>query len=181
MLGDGSVKAKDIFILTRSNPESVQIGNSLREAGVPFDFYKQEGLFGKREAADILDALKAVQEPETRSRRFKAWMTPFFEVPYASLAKVADLPPSHPLLERLYEWKVLADQEKFAELIDAMLHQSGLANRELFLSSSGRELTNYIHIFEILLEKAVARRLALGELIELLSDYISRRSTARRG
>jgi len=89
---------------------------------------------------------------------------------------MADLPPSHPLLERLYEWRRLADQERFAELFDAMLHQSGLVNRELFLSSSGRELTNYSHIFEILLEKAGARKLALGEVIELLSDYIVHRA-----
>ncbi|HYR80324.1 MAG TPA: UvrD-helicase domain-containing protein, partial [Candidatus Dormibacteraeota bacterium] len=176
MLRDGTVKAKDIFILTRSNPESVQIGKHLREAGVRFDFYKQEGLFETREASDILDALKAVQEPEMRSCRFKAWTTPFFALPYASLANMADLPPSHPLLERLYEWRSLADQERFAELFDAMLHQSGLVNRELFLSSSGRELTNYLHIFEILLEKAGARRLALGEVVELLSDYIAHRA-----
>ena len=176
MLGDGSVMAKDIFILTRSNPESVQIGKHLREAGVRFDFYKQEGLFETREASDILDALKGVQEPEMRSCRFKAWTTPFFALPYASLANMADLPPSHPLLERLYEWRTLADQERFAELFDAMLHQSGLVNRELFLSSSGRELTNYLHIFEILLEQAGARRLALGEVIELLSDYIVHRA-----
>ena len=176
MLGDGSVKAKNIFILTRSNPESVQIGGYLREAGVPFDFYKQEGLFETPEASDILDALKAVQEPEIRSCRFKAWTTPFFALPYASLANMADLPPSHPLLERLYEWRSFADQERFAELFDAMLHQSGLVNRQLFLFSSGRELTNYLHIFEILLEQAGARRLALGEVIELLSDYISSRA-----
>ncbi len=176
MLGDGSAKAKDIFILTRSNPESVQMGKNLRAAGVPFDFYKQEGLFETHEASDILDALKGVQEPEMRSCRFKAWTTPFFAVPYASLANMADLTPSHPLLERLYEWRVLADQERFAELFDAMLHQSGLVNRELFLSGSGRELTNYLHIFEILLEKAGARRLALGEVIELVSDYISHRA-----
>jgi exodeoxyribonuclease V beta subunit len=176
MLFAGSVKAKDIFILTRSNPESVQIGKNLREAGVPFDFYKQEGLFETREASDILDALRGVQEPERRSCRFKAWTTPFFTLPYASLANMAELASSHPLLERLYDWKSLADQERFAELFDAMLHQSGLVNRELFLSSSGRELTNYLHIFEILLEKAGARRLALGEVIELLSDYIVHRA-----
>jgi exodeoxyribonuclease V beta subunit len=170
------VAAKEIFILTRSIAESVTIGEHLRAAGVPFAFYKQEGLFQTREASDVLDALKGAQEPEMRSRRFKAWMTPFFTVPYASLANVADLPPSHPLLERLYEWKSLAEQERFAELFDAMLHQSGLVNRELFLSSSERELTNYSHIFEMLLEKACAQKLALTELIDLLTDYVSQRA-----
>ena len=176
---DGSLKkieGSDVFILTRTNSDSIAIGKHLRAAGVPFAFYKQEGLFETREAADILDALRAVQEPEIRSCRFNAWMTRFFDVPYASLANVADLPTSHPLLERLHEWKLLAEREQFAELFDAMLHQSGLVNRELFLSSSGREPTNYIHIFEILLEKAVTQRLALGELIDLLADYISKRA-----
>jgi len=170
------VAAKDIFILTRSILESDMIGEHLRTVGVPFAFYKQEGLFQTREAGDILDALRGVQEPEMRSRRFKAWMTPFFALPYASLANVADLPPSHPLLERLYEWKLLAEKELFAELFDAMMHQSGLVNRELFLSSSERKLTNYSHIFEILLEKACARRLALADLIDLLAEYVSRRA-----
>jgi len=57
-----------------------------------------------------------------------------------------------------------------------MLHRSGLVDRELLLSDSERELTNYLHIFEILLEKAVAQKLALGELIELLENYIAQRA-----
>jgi exodeoxyribonuclease V beta subunit len=167
------VKASDIYILTRSNKESITIGEYLRAARVPFAFYKQEGLFATREAGDILDALKGVLEPGGRSRRLKAWTTPFFALPFADLAKVIDPPPSHPLVERLYEWKALADKERFADLFDAMLHRSGLVERELFLCNSERELTNYLHIFEILLEKAIAQRLALAELIDLLADYIA--------
>ncbi|HYL59645.1 MAG TPA: UvrD-helicase domain-containing protein, partial [Candidatus Acidoferrales bacterium] len=167
------VKAGEIFILTRSNRESIAIGEHLRTARVPFAFYKQEGLFATPEAANILDALRGVLEPGARSRRLKAWTTPFFAVPYAELHRVADPPPSHPLLERLYQWKALADAERFADLFDAMLHRSGLVNRELFLSDSERELTNYLHIFEILLEKALGKRLALAEVIDLLASYIA--------
>ncbi len=171
-----TVSARDIFILTRTNVDSATIGKLLREVSVPFAFYKQDGLFLTREAADIVDALRGVDEPGIRSRRLKAWTTPFFAVVYAELPKFADLPPSHPLLERLYEWKALAEEQRFAEMFDAMLHQSGLVDRELFFSESGRELTNYLHIFEILLEKAVAMKLALAELIELLEGYITQRA-----
>src|SRR5262249_12691709 len=83
---------------------------------------------------------------------------------------------SSPLLDRLYEWKSLADQERFAKLFHGMTHGSGLVDRELFLGDSERELTNYLHIFEILLEKASSQRLGLGELIELLEDYVSGRA-----
>ena len=39
------VEAKDIFILTRTGAEAVEIGGYLREQGVPFAFYKKDGLF----------------------------------------------------------------------------------------------------------------------------------------
>ncbi|MGH7814248.1 MAG: UvrD-helicase domain-containing protein [Candidatus Binataceae bacterium] len=170
------VLASDIFVLTRTNSESAEIGGYLRAAGVPFAFYKRDGLFQTREAGDIADALRGAMEPGVRARRLKAWATPFFAVPYDELPKLADLPPAHPLAARLYEWKSLADGERFAELFDAMVNRSGLAERELFLAGSERELTNYLHIFEILLEQAAARRLSLGELIELLGAYIAGRA-----
>ncbi|MDO8431518.1 MAG: UvrD-helicase domain-containing protein [Candidatus Binatus sp.] len=170
------IQAGSVYILTRTNAESIMIGRLLADARVPYAFYKQEGLFETRVAGDILDALKAAQEPNVRSRRLKAWTTPFFAVPVADLPRLADPPPGHVLLERLYEWKSLADKEQFAQLFDAMLHRSGLVDRELLLRESERDLTDYLHIFEILLEKAVARRLALGELIELLENYIAKRA-----
>jgi exodeoxyribonuclease V beta subunit len=168
--------AGSVYILTRTNAESITIGRLLAEARVPYSFYKQEGLFETRVAGDILDALKAAQEPNVRSRRLKAWLTPFFAVPVADLPRLADPPPGHALLERLYEWKSLADKEQFAQLFDEMLHRSGLVDRELLLRDSERDLTDYLHIFEILLEKAVARKLALGELIDLLENYIAKRA-----
>jgi exodeoxyribonuclease V beta subunit len=178
--GSRAVSAEEIFILTRTGAESLEIGKYLREAGVPFAFYKQEGLFQAGEAADILDVLRAIEEPGDRSRRLKAWATPFFAVPLRELANSGDLDPAHPLSERLREWNGLAEDERFAELFDRMLHRSGLVDRELFLSDSGRELTNYLHLFEILLEHAHGGRLSIGELIELLDDYVAGRAVTAR-
>ena len=97
-------------------------------------------------------------------------------MPLRELALIDEVPPTHPLNERLYEWKAIAERGQFAELFDRLLHQSGLAYRELFLSGSERRLTNYLHIFEILLARALANRLALPEIIALLEDYISERA-----
>ena len=72
-------------------------------------------------------------------------------MPLRELALIDEVPPTHPLNERLYEWKAIAERGQLAELFDRLLHQSGLAYRELFLSGSERRLTNYLHIFEILL------------------------------
>ncbi len=73
----------------------------------------------------------------------------------------------------MYEWKALADQEQFEILFDQLVHRSGLVSRELFLSNSERELTNYLHIFEILLERILRERLSLGEAISQLESFIA--------
>ncbi len=171
------IRASDIFVLTRTRNESKEIGKYLREAGVPFAFYKLDGLFQTGEAYHVLDVLRAVEQPHVRSRRLKAWASPFFGVPFRDLSLLGEVPSTHSLNERLDEWRALAEEEQFAELFDRLLHESGLVERELFLSDSERELTNYLHIFELLLQAAVSRRLSLSEIIALLEDYIAERAS----
>jgi exodeoxyribonuclease V beta subunit len=170
--GSRRVSAKDIYILTRTGAEATEMGVYLREVGVPFAFYKKEGLFQTPEAYDVLDILRAIEEPGSRSKRLKAWTTPVFAIPYPELFESTEAPPGHPLNECLYEWNVLANEERFAQLFDELTHRSGLVSRELFLSNSERELTNYLHIFEILLEHIVRDSLSLNEIIGRLESYI---------
>lgn len=167
------VEAGDIYILTRSGAEAVEIGGYLREQGIAFAFYKKDGLFQTSEAYDVLDILSAIEEPDSQSKRLKAWISPFFAVPYRDLFERGDVAPNHPLNELLYEWKMLADDEQFGILFDQLVHRSGLVSRELFLSNSGRELTNYLHIFEILLELILRERLSLRETIARLESFIA--------
>ena len=170
------LRADGIFILTRTLAESEEAGKYLRAHGVPFAFYKQEGLFQTAEASDVLDVLGAVADPSRRSNRLRAWASPFFGVSYPDLPRLVDLDAAHPLNDRLIEWQALADAEQFAELFDALLYRSGLADRELFLADSERELTNYQQIFEVLLEQASANRLSIVEVVELLDDYFHERA-----
>jgi exodeoxyribonuclease V beta subunit len=170
------VRARDIYVLTRTNRDSVEIGKHLRRAGVPFAFYRQDGLFETREAAYILDLLRGINEPGRRSNRLKAWASPFFAVEHVDLARLDDQRNSQPMLDRLFEWRALAEVGLFADLFDALLNQSGLVER-LLLSDGRRELTNYEHIFEILIQAASRRGISLAEIIELLESYITLRAT----
>jgi exodeoxyribonuclease V beta subunit len=171
------VTARDVYILTRTNRDSVEIAKYLGQAGVPFAFYKQDGLFQTREAAYVLDVVKGIEEPGRRSNRLKAWASPFFAVEYADLARLKDDRTTQPMLDRLFEWRALADAGHFADLFDALLHRSGLAERQLLLSEGGRQLTNFEHIFEILTCDASRRGVSLAEIIEKLDDYIAERAT----
>jgi exodeoxyribonuclease V beta subunit len=176
LTGDGVeriVEAKNVYILTRTRAERDEMGEYLRQAKIPFAFYKEEGLLQTDEAKDILDVLKAIQEPGSRSRQLKAWVTPFFAVPFSRLAGDIEVPGGHPLVEWLFDWRGLAETERFAELFDRLLHQSGLVHREIFLANSKRELINYQHIFEILLEEALQGRLSIAEIIARLESYVA--------
>ncbi|HZC45598.1 MAG TPA: 3'-5' exonuclease, partial [Candidatus Acidoferrum sp.] len=171
------VRGSDIYVLTRTNRESAEIGKYLRQAGVPFAFYKQDGLFQTSEAGYILDLLKGIDEPGRRANRLKAWASPFFAIDYIDLGRLDDARNSQPMLDRLFEWRAMAEAGRFADLFDALLHRSGLVERELLRSNGRRELTNYEHIFEILTQQASRNGISLAEIIELLDDYISDRAT----
>jgi exodeoxyribonuclease V beta subunit len=171
------ISAKDIYVLTRTNRDSAEISKYLRQAGVPYAFYKQDGLFQTREAAHILDLLRGIDEPGRRSHRFKAWATPFFAVDYGDLGRLDDARNSQRMLDLLFEWRALAEGERFADLFDALLHQSGLVERLLLLSDSRRELTNYEHIFEILTQQASPHGISLAEIIGRLDSFIFQRAT----
>ncbi|MGC1678956.1 MAG: UvrD-helicase domain-containing protein [Candidatus Binataceae bacterium] len=162
----------DIFILTNTNAEGVKLAEYLRAEGVPYAFYKREGLFQTDEARDVLDMLRAVAAPNNRSHRLKAWATPFFAVSMRELAKLGEPEPSDPLMARLARWHGLAREGDFAELFDSLLEDSGLAARQLFAAPNLRELTNYEHIFELILAESLKEGWSIADIIDRLAAYV---------
>ncbi len=164
----------DIFVLTRKNDEARVVGGAFRAAGVPFVYYKEDGLFQSDEALEIRALLAAIDDPADRSCRASAWLTRFFDLPLADVDRARDLPASHPLVAHLARWKALAEARDFDRLFEAIVEDSGVLRREIFFGDGERELTNYVHIFEILLEHARQARVMLGDLVYLLSGLIDK-------
>ena len=162
----------DVFILTAKNTEALEIAQALREQGVKFAFYKQDGLFQTDEASDVRDLLLAIDDPTDHSRRGRALLTPFFAIPLAALPELSDLPDSHPIVERFTKWKELANTHRFEMLFTRILDDSGVVRRELLCKDDERALTNYLHLFEILLENARTTGCELGDLTTTLTAYI---------
>ena len=165
----------DIQILTRNAREARGIAEALAAHGIPYGFYKQDGLFDTQEALDVLAVLRAVADPRDRSARLRAWLTPFFAVPLEDLEACADLDPQHPLMHRLHRLRMLAESGDAAALLRALLEESGLARRLLFMKSTERELTNYQHVIEVLLEEVGSRQGAEG-LASRLEAFVSGRA-----
>lgn len=171
------VKPDDIFVLTHKNADAESIAALLSEAGVPAGLARSGGLFEEPEAADVRDVLAAVVDPLSRSNRLKAWATPFFGVPWERLGDCAELPPDHPLFERLLAWKALADQRRYDRLFQAML-DDGLVERELFFSDPDRSLALYRRIIDALLEETAKTHYAPHELLARLHALVTGRAVA---
>lgn len=170
------IRLAEVFILTRTWNEASEVASHLREVGVPYVFYKQDKLFGTDEARALLDILRAIQSPEHRAQRLRAWGSPFFGLKFDHLAALGEVPPGDPLYQRLYNWRVMAEREQWAELFASLTHRSGLVGRALFASDSARVLSNYRQLCEILLNAALGERLSLTELVNRLTDYVCGRA-----
>ena len=159
-------------MLTATNKESVQASQALRELEVPFAFYKQEGLFQTDQAQAVHDLLAAIVDPADADKRSRAWITPFFAVPLEALPDLDELPDSHPLIKRLMDWNELAGRRRFETLFTRILDETGVIRRERFLKDDERALTNYLHIFEVLLEESRTIGRDLADLVATLTAYI---------
>jgi exodeoxyribonuclease V beta subunit len=166
------LRPRDIFVLTRTTRESREIGEVLRAAQIPFAFFKQERLFETVEAREVLDLLRAIVDPDDRTARARAFITPFFGLSLTDLAACEDLGAADALLRLLYEWKALAAAGDFEALFARIVDDSGVVCRELCLRQSERALTNHLHILEILQEEAARTRATIRELAQTLGAYI---------
>jgi exodeoxyribonuclease V beta subunit len=168
-----------IFVLTRARTESMQVARALREAGIPYVLYNQEGLFETAEAREVLSLLAAIAEPRDPGRRLRAWLTPFFGLSLGDLPQATALPGGHPLEERLHIWGALAAAGDFASLFDRILDESGVAQRELVAGAGARRLTNYVHLFDLMRARAARESASLGDLVDWLGALTEQATVPR--
>ena len=173
-LGKDALALQDVYVLTRTGLEGRVVGAALRAAGVPHAFFKEEGLFQTDEAREIRTLLLAVDDPGDRARRLAAWLTPFFALPLEEVERARELPAGHPFVARLQTWKALAEAREFERLFESIVSLSGILRREIFFAEGERDLTNYLHVFELLIEQARRTRATLRDLVHTLSGLIDR-------
>lgn len=176
--GSRPVDASDVFVLTRTAAEGDEVGEALRARGIPHAFFRKDGLFATDEAKDVLDVLRALVSPSDRRARLRAYATAIFAVPLASLADAAELPEEHGVRRSFDRLLALSRGRELAPLLRAMVDETGLAQRELYLHATERRLTNYLHVLEVLLSLSQRGRLSLRDLTERLGELASGRARA---
>lgn len=170
--GDAKLSARDVMVLGFTGAECMEIAGHLRRANVPHALFKQDGLFQGEEAADVRDLFAALADPHDPGKRLLALATPFFAVPWTELARCRDLAPSHPIAERLARWTSLAADMRWAELVPALIEESGLSRRELLVGDDARQLEAYVQVLRAVLDEAEQGRRTAAEMYALMAAFV---------
>jgi len=177
--GPRPISYGDVYVLYRKAFEGKEIAEVFRECGIPFAFYKEEGLFQRPEAWAFLDLLRALDAPDDPAARLRAWLSPFFGIRLRDLPRTRDLPPDHPLVERLLSWAEDARERRWERLFSRVLDESGILRRAI-ATGDERALTNYLHVAESLQERVHRQAPSCGELADWLLSLIEERARPDR-
>ncbi|MEZ4399735.1 MAG: UvrD-helicase domain-containing protein [Kofleriaceae bacterium] len=168
-----AIDAGDIYVLTRTNGESVAVAEAIRRRGVPCAFLQAEHLFSTAEAADVADLLEAVARPRDPQAQVRAWMTCFFDVEPDQLARAKHAADDHPLVARFHDWRGHAARMDYPRLFRSILDDTRVIERALATGGGARTVTNLTHVLEHLYAEVERSRCELPELVARLRAMIA--------
>src|SRR5205085_3799155 len=121
-----ALNAGDICILVYKRKEATPVLSMLREAGIPYSFYKQPGLWQSDEAIHLDYLLRALARPDDTQAFHKALLTRFYRIRPEQLSACEQLPPGHEARRLFDRWVELAEQRDWAQLFRSVLDDTGV-------------------------------------------------------
>lgn len=168
----GPLLGGDLFVLTRTSREADLVVAALRRQGRSAVRLERRSWARGRETADLRAVFAAIERPDEVGRALAAFETPFFGVPTPELGRCRDLPPGHPLAERLLRCAELAETRRWPELFAWLVDGEGTSAR----AAADPELRSRWPIYEAVLDAtlrhAEATRATPGELVRWLTEQL---------
>ena len=172
-----NVSFKDFAILARSSSEMKEIESAMQKAGIPFLRYKDKNLFAGIECMHWISLFNAISAKDFtgRNRRLlsEALFSSFFGVP---LDKVEDKKFDNPSCEerqKIISWRQLAQQRKWAKLLEKIFSDTDLENKLSRLDKM-QSLAKFRQIGNLSVDYLYKNDCSIEEL----SRYLSRLASA---
>lgn len=155
----------DMAVLVRRSREARNLERVLRQANIPFSYYKKPGLFSSKEAADLEHLLCSLASPRDANLKRIVLLTGFFQVPPEEIEKSGtDLPFFRDLFDR---WLLFTREGQWSQLFRSVLFESrALQGERNFAWSRRRE--NYFQITEELERQALSSEHSIVALRDAL-------------
>jgi exodeoxyribonuclease V beta subunit len=161
-----ALQAGDISVLVWRRREALPVIEAFREAGIPFTFYKQQGLWQSPEAVQLGYILRALARPEEPALFRKSLLTRFYGIRPEDLAQAEALPFEHAINDFFMTCRELAEERRWAELFQTLLEKTGVLFTDSGATGAERSLANFRHIMQTLEQAAYGNNLDLFGLLE---------------
>lgn len=170
-----SLEPSDIAVLCRTGRELRTVQQALADRGVASVLQTDESVFESVEAQAALHVLRSVQNTTSLSRLFNALQTPIFGLNAEQLDDLRDDSDglSH-YVERLQEWHLLWQRDGFIVMWRRLLGDQDTIARLAGQITGERQITNYLHLGELLHRQAVDSHCGPDELMRWFEQMLIR-------
>lgn len=148
-----NVSFKDFAVLAKTSSEMENIENAMKDSGIPFLRYKDKNLFRGIECKHWISLINAIASPDftghNRAFLSEALFTRFFDIPIENVTDEKYDSPTCDERKALIEWQMLAENRKWAKLLESIFEKTQIEKRlsgldNLQTLSKFRQIGEYI-------------------------------------
>lgn len=172
-----NVSFKDFVVLTKTSPEMEEIENAMKDSGIPFLRYKDKNLFRGIECKHWISLINAIASPDftghNRAFLSEALFTRFFDIPIENVTDEKYDSPTCDERKALIEWQMLAEDRKWAKLLESIFEKTQIEKRLSGLDNL-QTLSKFRQIGEYIVEYLYKNDSSLDGVSRHLSRLVAR-------
>lgn len=168
------IEPRDIAVLCRAGFELRLIQQQLADRGVPAVLQTEESVFDSPEAAALVHVLRSVLSAGSQSQMGSALQTSVFGLDADQLDSVRH--DEHALsdwIERFHLWRDGWLRDGFVVMWSRLLEEQGTIARLAGQITGERQITNYLHLGELLHSEAELTHSGPDELLRWLEQMVA--------
>ncbi len=151
LINEQPLQAKDIAILVRSHSEAQLMQNALRQHNIASVCHSKESVFGSHECDSLCRVLRAIIEPANEQLLRAALCTPLLGYNANQLTEIIDNETEWEIIaQQIYSYHQTWLEHGFIFMFQKLLREHNIAARILKQSNGERQLTNLLHLAELL-------------------------------
>lgn len=172
-----NVSFKDFAVLAKTSPEMEKIENAMKDSGIPFLRYKDKNLFRGIECKHWISLINAIASPDftghNRAFLSEALFTRFFDIPIENVTDEKYDSPTCDERKALIEWQMLAEDRKWAKLLESIFERTQIEKRLSDLDNL-QTLSKFRQIGEYIVEYLYKNDSSLDGVSRHLSRLVAR-------
>ena len=172
-----NVSFKDFAVLAKTSSEMENIENAMKDSGIPFLRYKDKNLFRGIECKHWISLINAIASPDftghKRAFLSEALFTRFFDIPIENVTDEKYDSPTCDERKALIEWQMLAEDRKWAKLLESIFEKTQIEKRLSGLDNL-QTLSKFRQIGEYIVEYLYKNDSSLDGVSRHLSRLVAR-------